>query len=112
MRLFVLHVGEVGFPRWCDGGFLNRVPAWWQSNVSQRAGIFRVKVLFHCDHGASTSGSRLGVLDRPGLFSAEADGDSQVKDCQERGRVMALAPLRRKDLRLELVERFIVLLGC
>ena len=47
MRLFVLHVGKVGYQGGVTEVFLNRVPAWWQSKVSQRAGIFRIKVLFH-----------------------------------------------------------------
>ena len=34
------------------------------------------------------------------------------KRLPRKGRVIALAPLRRKDRRLELVERFIVLLEC
>ena len=47
MRLFVLHVGEVGYQSGVTEVFLNRVPAWWQRNVGQRAGIFRIKVFFH-----------------------------------------------------------------
>ena len=47
MRLFVLHVGEVGYQGGVTEVFLNRVPAWWQRKVSQGAGIFRIKVLFH-----------------------------------------------------------------
>ena len=35
MRLFVLHVGEVGYQSGVTEVFLNRVPAWWQRNVSQ-----------------------------------------------------------------------------
>jgi hypothetical protein len=34
------------------------------------------------------------------------------KRLPRKGRVIALAPLRRKDLRLELVERFIMFLEC
>ena len=47
MRLFVLHVGEVGYQGGVTKVFLNRVPAGWQSKVSQRAGILRIKVSFH-----------------------------------------------------------------
>ena len=47
MRLFVLHVGEVRYQSGVTEVFLNRVPTWWQRNVSQRAGILRIKVLFH-----------------------------------------------------------------
>ena len=34
MRLFVLHVGEVGYQGGVTEVFLNRVPAGWQRNVS------------------------------------------------------------------------------
>ena len=47
MRLFVLHVGEVGYQGRVTEVFLNRVPAWWQRNISQRAGILWIKVFFH-----------------------------------------------------------------
>jgi len=45
------------------------------------------------------------------VFSAAARTPAG-KRLPRKGRVMALAPFWRKDLRLELVERFIELLGC
>ena len=48
----------------------------------------------------------------PAEGAIRGGGGAVGKRLPRKGRVIALAPLRRKDLRLELVERFIMFLGC
>ena len=69
MRLFVLHVGEVRHQSGMTEVFLNRIPAWWQSNISKRAGLLRIKVLFHMTMAHGHPEEPLGRIVGQGVFN-------------------------------------------